>query len=170
TNPDGKALVSARNHILITLMQIDEVKHDKAKAERDAQTAAKAQGTGQAPKAIDPAWEDPLVQYQRLLAKIGSPGKPSSLDLARSMVQSWIDSLLKSPLVLSERRLDEFLGKMRKVRQKDLKIVEIRSCFLGSKRFTLQVLRKFLGADIVGAPDELSCFGPLRWENPGSWQ
>src|SRR5262249_11551609 len=55
----------------------------------------------------------------------------------------------------------KLLHKRQQVRAKKLDLLEFRSCFVGSSRRTLQVLRKFFGAEVVGAPMAFSGFGHL---------
>jgi hypothetical protein len=129
--------IQPRSHILITLMQIDEVLTDKQAAEKaDPQTAKQ--------------------KWQAILRKIGAdPGMSGP-----EAVQQWLDIRL-SGLHLKEEQLRTLLKKRRKLLARQLQRLEIRSCFIGSKRHSLQVLRRFFGAETVGAPTEFSAFGYL---------
>src|SRR5207249_3678130 len=64
-------------------------------------------------------------------------------------------------LQLPEKRVRQLLAKRRLVQAKGIWLLEIRSCFIGSKRHSLHVLRRFFNAQIVGAPVEFSAFGHL---------
>jgi hypothetical protein len=136
---DGKEFgtVQPRNHVLVTLMQADEVLMDmKAAQDADPQTARQ--------------------KWQALLRKIGAePGTPGP-----EAVQRWLDQRLAG-LHMTETKLRALLDKRRQLKARQLLRLEIRSCFIGSNRYSLQVLRRFFGAKIVGAPTEFSGFGYL---------
>jgi hypothetical protein len=132
--------VQPRSHVLLALIQADELLTDmKAAQDADAQS----------PNGGRPKW-------QALLRKIGAePGSPGP-----DAVQRWLDLRLRD-LHLTEKQLHTLLDKRHQLQARQLKRIEIRSCFIGSKRHSLHVLRRFFGAEVVGAPTEFSAFGNL---------
>jgi hypothetical protein len=135
--------VQPRAHVLITLLQIDEVLTDM-KAAQDAATQA----------------DRGLAKWNALLVKIGHPEPAASPQDAANVVQQWLNQTVR-PLKLTEKRVRELLAKRRQVLAKNIQFLEIRSCFMGAERRTLHVLRRFFGAEGAGAPTEFSAFGYL---------
>jgi hypothetical protein len=132
-----------RSHVLLMLMQIDELFVDVDVARKaDPSTATE--------------------KWHAIKRKIGADAGMSGPDA----VQSWLDQRLKT-LRLTERQLRDLLDKRHQLQARKIKMLEFRSCFIGSKRHSLQVLRRFFGAEVVGAPTEFSAFGFLNVQSHG---
>jgi hypothetical protein len=148
--------VQPRSHILLMLMQIDELFTDlKAAQDADAQ-AEQLRQSGAAPEKVTAASSAARQKWQALVRKIGADaGTPGP-----EAVQQWLNLRLQI-LHMSEKEVRALLDKRHQLQDRKLERLEIRSCFIGSKRHSLQVLRRFFGAEVVGAPTEFSAFGYL---------
>jgi hypothetical protein len=63
-------------------------------------------------------------------------------------------------LFMTTPQLRAFRAALEKVRKKKLKRIEFRACDVGADAATLQALRDFLGADVVGGPTQKDAYSP----------
>jgi hypothetical protein len=98
------------------------------------------------------------------LERIGRPGTgddPRRIREAKELARRWLIQQAQA-IELNEEQMDRYLAKMRRLHDKGLRKIEFRGCNVGRALAMLQSLRRFFGAQRIGALDTYSGFGEMR--------
>jgi hypothetical protein len=95
-----------------------------------------------------------LERWKKLFESItpGSVGGTFTIPEAEKLYGQWLDQQARSLEFSGSAALRQMLAKLRRVRQLKLSRLELRACNIGKSPPTMEVVRKFFGADHLTAP------------------